>query len=163
MHRNMTRHRVNSSVLLQHLSPLSLCLTVSLSLSPLRLISKASSLECDSLLAFMNMTTWSCVCSEMSRPLMRTTRSPSWSFGSHRPAWKTAQKLQLGFKLTLSVTLETQTGPETDNYWRFRSNEKTYFYEGCVWEAQGKERLEPSFFLVQILMSNPNFMFSLRI
>lgn len=33
MHRNMTRHRVNSSVLLQHLSPLSLCLSHCLSLS----------------------------------------------------------------------------------------------------------------------------------
>lgn len=56
--------------------------------TPLRLISKASSLVCDSLLARMNMTTWSCVCSEMSLPLMSTTRSPSMSLGSLRPACK---------------------------------------------------------------------------
>lgn len=56
--------------------------------SPLRRMSRASSLECDSLLARMNMTTWSCVCSEMSRPFMSTTKSPSRSLGSHRPAYK---------------------------------------------------------------------------
>lgn len=61
---------------------------LSLTHSPLRLMRRASCLECDSLLARMNMTTWSCVCSEMSRPLMRTTRSPSRSLGSHRPAYK---------------------------------------------------------------------------
>lgn len=58
--------------------------------TPFRLISKDSSLECDSLLARMNMTTWSCVCSEMSLPLMSTTRSPSTSLGSHRPACEEA-------------------------------------------------------------------------
>jgi len=57
------------------------------SYTPLRLISKASCLECDSLLARMNMTTWLCVCSEMSRPLMSTTWSPSMSLGSERPAY----------------------------------------------------------------------------
>lgn len=58
--------------------------------TPLRLTSKANSLECDSLLARMNMTTWLCVCSEMSLPLMSTTRSPSMSLGSHRPACEEA-------------------------------------------------------------------------
>lgn len=55
---------------------------------PLRLMSKVSCLVCDSLLARMNMTTWSCVCSEMSRPLISTTRSPSMSLGSLRSAYK---------------------------------------------------------------------------
>lgn len=59
--------------------------------TPFRLISKDNSLECDSLLARMNMTTWSCVCSEMSLPLMSTTRSPSMSLGSHRPACEEAR------------------------------------------------------------------------
>lgn len=53
---------------------------------PLRLMSKASCLEWDSVLARMNITTWSWVCSEMSRPLMSTSRSPSRSLGSLRPA-----------------------------------------------------------------------------
>lgn len=61
--------------------------------TPLRLMSKASSLEWDSRLARMNMTTWSCVCSEMSLPLISTTRSPSMSVGSHRPACKDARFL----------------------------------------------------------------------
>lgn len=86
MHRNAAASRA----LGPHVSPSAVC-------SPLRLMSRASSLECDSLLARMNMTTWSCVCSEMSRPLMSTTRSPSRSLGSQRPAYK-----QTSFIFTLS-------------------------------------------------------------
>lgn len=69
-----------------------ICISLSISAlsshiyTPLRLMSRASCLECDSRLARMYMTTWSCVCSEMSRPLMSRIRSPSCSLGSDRPA-----------------------------------------------------------------------------
>lgn len=95
------------------------CFSTSVSVypTPFRLISKANSLECDSLLARMNMTTWSCVCSEMSRPLMSTTRSPSRSLGSHRPAYKQHNTRQY-FILVQSCSqhLEQQTDiAETKN------------------------------------------------
>lgn len=55
--------------------------------SPLGLTNRMSSPEWLSQLALMNLTTWSWVWSEMSRPLMRTTWSPSLSRGTHRSAW----------------------------------------------------------------------------
>ena len=50
-------------------------------LLPFLLITRASSRVCDSRLALMNITTWSWVCSEMSRPLISTIWSPSFSLG----------------------------------------------------------------------------------
>lgn len=87
IHTTMSRQRAHLGHMLQ-LQRCSLSNKHTRRHTPFRLISRASSLECDSLLARMNMTTWSCVCSEMSRPLMSTTRSPSRSLGSHRPAYE---------------------------------------------------------------------------
>lgn len=54
--------------------------------SPFGLTNRMSSPEWLSQLALMNMTTWSWVWSEISRPFIRTTWSPSLSRGTQRSA-----------------------------------------------------------------------------
>lgn len=63
-----------------------------------------SSPEWLSQLALMNMTTWSWVWSEMSRPLIKTTWSPSLRRGTHRSAWRGKErkdkKSERNFRIT---------------------------------------------------------------
>lgn len=53
---------------------------------PLGRTRSTSSPECLSQLALINRTTWSWVCSAMSRPLISTTWSPSFNRGTQRSA-----------------------------------------------------------------------------
>lgn len=59
---------------------------------PFGLTNRMSSPEWLSQLALMNITTWSWVWSEMSRPFIKTTWSPSLRRGTHRSAWTRGER-----------------------------------------------------------------------
>lgn len=114
-------------------------------ISPLGLTNRMSSPEWLSQLALMNLTTWSWVWSEMSRPLMRTTWSPSLSRGTHRSAWGVNsrwQKIRKGcftdffFKIQFWVLQEQEVWNDNRLYFNiffFLFTTIYFLFEGWTW------------------------------